>query len=127
MTFCIDCGSDKIEANGRCATCNHAMRKAERQASRVKVVAPVRKVAPKRAKELQEYAKLRKEYLVLYPVCEVPECHERAVEIHHQRGRENDRLLDTNYFMAVCHEHHAYYTEHSAEAIENGISLKRTI
>lgn len=90
MTSCIDCGSDKIEANGRCATCNHALRKAERQASRIKVVTPIRK---------DEWA------------------------------RENDvpALLDVRFWLPVCDEGHRYYTEHSAEAIEKGYSLKRTI
>lgn len=127
MTGCIDCGNEKIEANGRCASCSHAIRKAERQASKVKVVSRIKPVAPKRAVQLQEYAKLRREYLALYPVCEVEECHNPSTEIHHQRGKENEKLLDTNYFMAVCRDHHTYYTEHSKEAIEKGISLKRTI
>lgn len=124
---CLDCGSDKIEANDRCASCNHAMRKAERRAAMVKIVKPIKKVAPKRAAQNAEYTKLRKEYLALYPVCEVEECNTPSSEVHHQRGKEGDRLLDTNYFLAVCHEHHVYYTEHSKEAIEKGYSLKRTI
>lgn len=127
MTFCIDCGSDKIEANGRCASCAHALRRAERQASKVKIVSKIKPVAPKRAGQLQEYSKLRKEYLALYPVCEVEECQVPSTEVHHQRGKEGDRLLDTNYFMAVCREHHQYYTTNSAEAFEKGISIKRTI
>lgn len=127
MTTCIDCGSDKIEANDRCASCNHALRKAERQASKVTIVKPIKKVAPKRAVQNAEYAKLRREYLALYPVCEVEDCHNPSLEIHHQRGREGDRLLDTNYFLAVCREHHAHFTEHSKEAVEKGYSIKRTI
>lgn len=123
---CLDCGSDKIEANGRCASCNHAMRKAERQASKVKIVQPIRKVAPKRAAQNAEYTKLRKEYLALYPVCEDEECEEPSTEIHHQNGRWGGLLLDANYFMAVCRKHHTQYTEHSKEAIEKGYSIKRT-
>lgn len=127
MTFCIDCGSDKIEANGRCASCAHALRRAERQASKIKIVSKIKPVAPKRAGQLQEYAKLRKEYLALYPVCEVEECQAPSTEVHHQRGKEGDRLLDTNYFMAVCPECHRKITEHSAQAIQDGYSIKRTI
>lgn len=127
MTECIDCGSDKIEANDRCASCNHALRKAERNARKVTIVKPVAKMAPKRAGQHQEYMKLRKDYLALYPICEVEECQNKSSEIHHQAGREGERLLDTNFFMAVCREHHRYYTEHSAEAISKGYSFKRTI
>jgi hypothetical protein len=83
-------------------------------------------VTAKRAQQNQEYLKLRAEYLTLYPVCEVEDCHLKATEIHHQRGRENDKLLDTNYFMAVCHKHHGEITEHSNEAKEKGYSVNRT-
>lgn len=123
------CGSDKIEnpETGLCASCGAAQRKAERQASKVTLVKPINKAAPKRAAQNAEYTKLRREYLALYPVCEVEECHEKSSEIHHQAGREGERLLDTNFFMAVCRKHHAHFTEHSKDAIEQGYSFKRTI
>lgn len=127
MTSCIDCGSDKIEANDRCASCNHAQRKAERNARKVTIVKPVAKMAPKRAGQHQEYMKLRKDYLALYPICEVEECQNKSTELHHQAGREGERLLDTNFFMAVCADHHRYYTEHSKEAVAKGYSQLRTI
>lgn len=127
MTSCIDCGNEKIEANGRCASCAHALRKAERQARKVTIVQPVRKVALKRAAQNAEYSKLRREYLALYPVCEIEECQNPSTEIHHSAGREGERLLDVNYFVAVCHDCHVRITEHSVEAINEGYSIKRTI
>lgn len=130
MLTCITEGCNNPVENkdlGLCASCGAALRKAERQASKVKIIAPVKKVTVKRAAETREYLKLRKEYLELYPVCEVPECNLKAVEIHHQKGRENERLLDTNYFMSVCHAHHKVFTEHSKEAINKGYSYKRTV
>lgn len=110
-----------------CSSCNHANRKAERQAQKdaAKVKKPIKKVADKRAAQLREYAKLRKEYLSLYPVCEEEGCQAPSVDIHHQRGKENERLLDTNFFLATCREHHNFYTEKSKEAIEVGFSLPR--
>jgi hypothetical protein len=123
---CPSCGSDKTERNGYCASCNFDRRREERKRSRVKVSTPVNQVSPKRAGQLQEYAKLRKDYLALYPICEVENCEAKSTELHHQAGREGERLLDSNYFMAVCAEHHRYYTENSKEAIEKGISFKRT-
>ncbi len=108
-----------------CASCNAAERKRVKNKMKVKVVEPIRKVADKRAGQLREYSKLRKEYLALYPVCEVEDCNEMATEIHHQRGAEGERLLDTNFFFAVCRAHHTHYTEHSKEAIELGVSLPR--
>jgi hypothetical protein len=126
--ICESCNEFKpLERNGKCASCNAIERKAERQANRVKVIAPVNKVSPKRAGQVAEYVKLKREYLALYPVCEVPECHERSIEVHHQRGKEGDRLTDVNYFMAVCRPHHDEFTENSKEAIEKGFSHKRTI
>lgn len=122
---CIDCGGGPIEANGRCASCSHALRKQERLSKKIQVVKPVRKVSHKRAEQMTEYMKLRNEYLALYPVCEVEDCNELSCDMHHQRGKEGERLLDTNYFMAVCRNHHNYYTEHSKEAIEQGVSHHR--
>lgn len=123
------CGSDKIENpdTGLCASCGAAERKAERNARKVTIVKPVAKMAPKRAGQHQEYMKLRRDYLALYPICECEGCERKSIDIHHQGGREGDRLLDTNFFMAVCREHHAYYTTNSAEAISKGYSIQRTI
>jgi len=125
MLECVECGSDRVENKELmlCATCNHARRKADR--AKPKVVKPVNKVSEKRAVQNAEYMKLRNEYLALYPMCEVEDCDQRSQDVHHQRGKEGERLLDTNFFMAVCRNHHIYYTEHSKEAIEKGISVSR--
>lgn len=121
------CGNRCEGSTDSCASCNAAARKAVRQSKRVTIVSPSKKITAKRAAQTVEYTKLRREYLALYPVCEVPECNIKAVDIHHQRGRENDLLLDTNYFMAVCRGHHIEFTEHSKDAIEKGYSHPRTI
>lgn len=137
MTFCIDCGSDKIEANGRCASCAHALRKAERQASRIKVVTPIRKVSFNREKELLIYARKTKNFL-LGKWCGIHGHPCIPTQVHHQKGRqgycdewarENNvtALLDVRFWLPVCDEGHKEITEHSAEAIEKGYSLKRTI
>lgn len=128
MTGCVRCGSFKIENEelGLCATCAHTQRRAERQASKVKVVAPVKKVSAKRASQNLQYAKLRKQYLEAYPACEVIDCNNKSSEIHHQKGRENDLLLDTNYFMAVCKSCHHRITTDSKWALDNGYSILRT-
>jgi hypothetical protein len=123
---CEDCGKRCRAGSKKCASCESEERKAERNASRVKIVAPVNKITPKRAGQVAEYVKLKREYLALYPVCEVPECDLRSVEVHHQRGKEGERLTDVNYFMAVCRPHHDEFTEHSKEAIEKGFSKSRT-
>ncbi len=123
MTECPTCGSTKVERNGSCASCNFAARKQER--AKPLIVKPVKKVSEKRAGQNAEYLKLRREYLALYPICECEDCEKRSQDIHHQMGKEGERLLDTNFFFAVCRDHHIYYTEHSKEAIEKGISVSR--
>jgi hypothetical protein len=120
------CGTIAEGNTEQCATHNAEDRKAERQANKVKVVASPNKVSPKRAGQVAEYVKLKREYMALYPVCEVPECNLRSVEIHHQRGKEGERLTDINYFMAVCRPHHDEFTEHSKQAIKDGHSVSRT-
>lgn len=124
---CIDCGSDKLETPERCATCGAIHRKSERESMKVKVVRPVKKVTAKRANQNQQYAKLRREYLEHYPACEVIDCNNRSSEIHHQKGRENDLLLDTNYFMAVCKSCHHRITIDSQWAISEGYSIIRSV
>lgn len=109
-----------------CATHGHQLRREERNAAKVKTVKPIKKVSTKRAGQIVEYRKLREDYLALYPVCEEPGCESPSVEIHHQKGKENDLLLDTNYFLATCVDHHRYYTDNSKEAIEKGYSVLRT-
>lgn len=124
----MNCECGRIaERNGKCATCNFEARKAERQAGKEKK--PIRKIKPmsdKRATQNAQYLKLRKQYLEAYPCCEVRECHKKSTEIHHQAGREGERLLDTNYFLAVCHDHHHKITVDSQWAINEGYSVLRT-
>lgn len=124
MTSCIECGNPKVEAFGRCASCNYNQRKLAR--TKLKEVKPIKKVSQKRNIQNQQYLRLRKDYLEAVQYCEVPECHKKSTEIHHMAGRENEKLLDTNYFLAVCHDHHHKITVDSKWAIENGYSILRT-
>lgn len=114
------------QETGLCASHAHAQRKAERQASKVKIVTPIKKITTKRAAQNQEYLKLRKEYLEAYPACEVEDCHNKSTEVHHMRSREGESLLNTNEFLAVCHGCHHKITTDSAWAVANGYSYSRT-
>ncbi len=108
-----------------CASCNHALRKLARDLSKVKVVKPIRKVSVKRAAEEREYYKLEKQFLEDNPCCGVKECYERSTQCHHKKGRENDLLLEVQWFFPVCAVHHEKITRDSKWAIENGYSLPR--
>lgn len=125
VNYCA-CGNICEGSTKRCASCNFEARKSERQSKKVKVVVPIKKVTAKRAAQNVEYLKLRKEYLEAFPACEVEDCHNKSKEVHHKKGRENDLLTDTNYFMAVCHSCHHLITTDSAWAISKGYSYLRT-
>ena len=108
-----------------CYTCEQAERKRKQNASKVKVVKPIRKVSVKRAAEEREYYKLEKQFLEDNPCCGVKECYERSTQCHHKKGRENDLLLEVQWFFPVCAVHHEKITRDSKWAIENGYSLPR--
>ena len=82
----------------------------------------IRPISKKRAEQLKEYAKLRKEFLrgkmcAVYP-------HLKATDIHHKRGRVG-YLLDTSTWLAVSRLGHIYIEEHPKEAYEKGWSELR--
>lgn len=129
MKSCPSCESIKVERNGYCASCNHEARKAQRQTERdaLKEKKPIAKRSPKRAAQEREYVKLCREYLECHPSCEVVECHNKSKQVHHMAGRENDKLLDVDMFLAVCVPCHERITIDSKWALENGYSVLRSV
>lgn len=79
----------------------------------------IRAVSAKRALENAEYTKLRREFLVLHPACLV--CKGVATEIHHSRGRQGKRLLDTTFFRQLCSGCHRRVHDNPTWAKENGL------
>lgn len=122
MRLC-ECGNYTEGGTDKCASCNQKERKKSRKVEPKRY--KIRKVSKKRAKQLSQYNKLREHFLLIYQQCQVPGCGAMATEVHHAKGRENELLLDTTFWVAICSRHHTYYTEHSNEAIEKGISVKR--
>lgn len=125
LGLCVECDAAPIENQdtGLCASCGRELRKSLKV--KVKVVHPVKKVTEKRAKQNREYLKMREDFLIQYPVCQVKDCQKKSAHVHHRRGRQNDLLTNPEWFLAICEDHHIYYTEHSKEAIEKGISVSR--
>lgn len=76
---------------------------------------------------LQIYEILRKKFLLLNTRCQagLEGCTGTASEVHHKRGRENLLLIIVKWFLAVCPSCHRRITEHSAEAIQSGLSLPK--
>jgi hypothetical protein len=92
-----------------------------------KPVKPIRPVSKKRAAELRQYHKERKIWLSQpeHLKCSEEGCNRVATEVHHEEGRENLRLLDKSKWGHLCDVHHRRATDHSAEAIQKGISKPR--
>jgi len=100
-----------------CATHNAQKRKAEKQAKKVQIVKPVKKVSARKAKELDEYAILKKQFLETKNACEIrlPGCFLSSYEVHHCSTSDKD-FLNTETWLAVCRRCHSRLeTEMSAE------------
>jgi hypothetical protein len=88
---------------------------------------PLNKVSNKRRGQLKEYSQLKLDYLVKNPVCEFPDCTRKSAIIHHKNHRENERLNDTNFWMALCGGEevcHKYIHAHPKESYLNGWLIK---
>lgn len=84
---------------------------------------PLAKLSPYRRKQVNKYLRLRRKYLeaTTCKVCnQVP-----ATQIHHKKGRDNDRLLDAFYFLAVCQTCHTRIHNNPAWARDNGYLIDR--
>ncbi len=70
----------------------------------------IRRVSPKRAKQNRDYTKLRREFLIQHPVCElfckVEGFFVKSNQVHHVRGRSGALLCDTRYWLAGCSDCH---------------------
>jgi hypothetical protein len=83
----------------------------------------LRPVSKKRAKQNKAYSEFRKDHLSKNPFCEI--CGERATQIHHKRGRFQERLNDTEFFMAVCMACHNWIHRNPKEAYAKGYLVLR--
>lgn len=130
---CKECDSTKIENRDLqlCATHNK-LRRIQDRAKAAPDPKPIKKVSQGKAKELQQYAKLREKFLngrwCAY--------HGRPcipTEVHHAAGRVGvnekgvPRLLDVENFVALCSEAHRYIEEHPQWAKDNNFSESRLI
>ena len=109
---------------------------------------PIKRMSERTKISRNEYGELRKQYLKTHPYCELaqsireyrdnggnalwwPVCTKKAVEIHHMAGRLGKNLTDISRFKAACCSMkntvscHRWVTEHSAQAIEIGLSVSR--
>lgn len=127
------CHCGKISENkdtGECASCGSARRKAERMT--VKDRAPINKVSDKRQVDLNQYALLKKKFM-LNRWCAYHGKNCIPTDLHHAKGRvgvnENGlpMLLDVRYFIPLCREAHRLIEENPLFAKEHGYSESRLI
>ena len=77
----------------------------------------------KRSRQVTAYKKVRYDFLMANPICEV--CGGMATEIHHVKGRMGELLINPDYFLAVCRKCHDNIESNPTWAKENGYSLSR--
>ncbi len=79
----------------------------------------LRNASPKRQREYKEYAKAKKAYLILHPVCE--KCRKnKSQDIHHKAGRNGRYLCDYSLFAALCRPCHDWCHANGREARKQG-------
>ena len=77
---------------------------------------PIKPVSDKRAKQKAAYLIARKVFLMEDDNKYCPVTGEPTTEIHHTNGRENERLLDRKYWIAVSRKGHQYINANPKEA-----------
>lgn len=85
---------------------------------------PIRQVSKRREAQLAQYSLAKKVYMDKHTYCEcqTPEhaCFNYATEIHHKNGRNGKRLIDIQYFMAICRTCHEWIHANPKKARELG-------
>lgn len=121
---CRFCGTQFKLYKSTDAHCSNACKRAELdekdQKREVKRKNPIASVSQKRLQQLAEYRKVKKEFMSRPENQRCPVTGFRATEIHHTSGRENDRLNDTEYWIAVSREGHIWIHSNPAEARKKG-------
>lgn len=127
---CFKCGDLKViwknhEGNRYCKNCWCAINvKQSNLTSKVKKRLPSRSL--KRKVQDVEYSKLRKQFLLDYPMCQahLPGCLQVSSEVHHKKGR-GKYYLDVSTWIALCHNCHVFIELHPDFAKEHNYSQKR--
>jgi hypothetical protein len=73
----------------------------------------------------KQYLKIKKKFLADNPLCGVDGCWKSSEDVHHQKGRTGNLLIDTAHFLPVCRAHHKNIEEKPIEAKAQGHSKSR--
>lgn len=88
---------------------------------------PLRRRSTKTAARDRRYSTERKQYLLQHPICEagLDTCRWSATEVHHRAGRAPSVFFRRELWLAVCSSCHVWITNHPAEAVARGWSVRR--
>jgi len=103
-------------------------RSRDRQRDNPKPRAKIRAVSKKHAAALKEYAARRLIHLEANPHCARCEADGEttpATDIHHIKGRDGERLIESENFLALCRYCHEAVHDNPAEAKALGWSQSR--
>lgn len=105
--YCIECGNTEPKPIiGKLCSYHYWLGKRKPIAKKPCKINPVSK---KRSKQNSEYLKVRSEYLLKNPYCEmrIPGCTFIATDIHHTNKRYGNRLTDSKFFKSTCRHCHS--------------------
>lgn len=127
--ICTGCGKEKViwKSAGRdkyCQSCWYQMKPTK---SPTKSPTKIKQVSTKRTKQNSAYTQVRQAFLYENEFCKarLPICTMWATEVHHMKGRIEDLLTDTRYFLPVCRRCHDWIEANPNEAHDLGLSLYR--
>lgn len=87
---------------------------------------PMNPMSEKHKKTIEEYKPIRKKFLEENPICMANvKCNgAEANQVHHQKKKNSKKdWLDTEYFLAVCHDCHCWIEVNPHEAKRLGLSI----
>lgn len=128
--ICSLCEKEKViwKSAGKDKYCQPCWNQIKPVKEKVKVVSRIKKVSTKRGKQNSDYTKVRHDFLYQHEFCKarLPICTQWATEIHHMKGRIEELITDTNFFLPVCRSCHNWIENHPEEAQVLGLSIFRT-
>jgi hypothetical protein len=92
--------------------------------SQLKSKTKIKNRSDKREEDYQGYREERLEFLLKNPVCQVRDCENCSMDVHHKKKRNGKRLRNQKYWMAVCRGCHTYIGAHPEWAYEEGYLLR---
>lgn len=127
--ICSGCGKEKViwKSAGKDKYCQSCWYRIKPTKTTTKILTKIKKVSPKRSKQNSVYTQVRHDFLYQHEFCKarLPICTQWATEIHHMKGRIEELITDTRFFLPVCRSCHDWIENHPEEAQVLGLSLSR--